>query len=83
MNFEATSNRKAFVKKIGVTLAAAFGAMAYPAIARAALQCCPSDQAHCGSCPPDLPQQYHCDCGAAGGYCACRQSNTGCFPAPC
>lgn len=80
METKATRNR--FLKGVGVTLAAALGAAAYPAIARAALQCCPSDEAHCPGCQSPTPVPYHCSC-PTGGYCTCRANNSGCFPSAC
>jgi hypothetical protein len=81
---QVTTNRKSFLRQIGVTLGAAFGALAIPAVARAAQnQCCPTNHSVCPECPPNSVP-YWCDCSPhLPSYCQCRPSDTGCDPAPC
>lgn len=85
MNIEdRKSSRRKFLRGVGVTLAAAVGAAAYPSLAHASINCCPNESL----CPPgNCPGQHNifCDCSQAPGtnsYCIC-QSSSNCYSGPC
>jgi len=84
---EGRSTRGRFLKRVGMTLAAAVGvAAAYAAPAYAAGNCC-KDCGRCGTCASGKCFCW-CDCSAVGGqsYCWTAQSgclSSGCVPCPC
>jgi len=71
-----TSPRRAFLRQIGMTLAAGLGAVALPSLARGGndrpdtFQCCPNSS--CPSCSSGKP--FLCVC-PTGNYCTCIASN--------
>lgn len=76
---ESASSRGAFLRRAGVTLAAAIGVLAIPARAKALYgRCCPSS--NCPDCTNLI--RYYCDCGAFDSYCTCHYG-TSCYQAPC
>jgi hypothetical protein len=80
---EGKSNRRRFLRMIGLTLGAAVGAAAIPAAAHAAFQCCP-DFSGCGvSHPCNNTTPYHCTCPDGSSYCTCKSSCSGCVPVAC
>ena len=81
MDAEARSNRRRFLRQIGITLGVAAGAALYPAIAHAATNCCPAN----GRCPGFTCQTgnpYFCECGPGLDYCICH-IGSGCYNGPC
>jgi hypothetical protein len=78
--------RSRFLRQVALTLGIAAGAVAYPAVAHAAVNCCPAPP---GACQPPEPTScgggqtlFRCDCGACCSYCICKPS-TDCYNGPC
>jgi hypothetical protein len=84
MDAEARSNRRRFLRQIGITLGVAAGAALYPAIAHAATNCCPAGSSRCTGLPncPSGQQYFFCECGPGLDYCICH-SGTTCYNGPC
>ncbi|MEX2646211.1 MAG: twin-arginine translocation signal domain-containing protein [Gaiellaceae bacterium] len=80
---ERRTNRRKFLRGVGVTLAAAIGAAALSGKAHAIINECCYDPINCPSCPgTQVP--YFCNCDPfEDDYCICRDENTGCFEAAC
>ena len=77
---EHRSDRRRFLRRLGVTLAAGVGVLAVPGVAHAAYQCC-LDNTHCSGVCPSGQFWHFCHC-PDGTYCACM-GGTGCVLAPC
>jgi hypothetical protein len=80
---ERPLNRRRFVRRIGVTLAAAAGVSALlPGKALAFNNCCPNNTQCSGTCGTGFIL-FYCDCGGGGqSYCTCH-ANTGCYMGGC
>ena len=75
--------REAGLRNSLTTLGVAVGAALYPAVARAALNCCPAN-GRCGSTGCQDPNKwYFCECGAGNDYCICSSHTSGCYNGPC
>lgn len=76
-------SRKKFMRRVGVTVAAALGIGALlPASAFATNNCCRNATLCTGPCDPNTTW-YYCDCGTSS-YCVCQDVNTPlCYQGPC
>lgn len=76
------SSRGRFLRGVGLTLAAAVGAAAYPAVARASVNCCPTSGCETLQCGPG-ERRFFCDCAPGlPSYCICSTS-PGCYTGGC
>jgi hypothetical protein len=77
------TTRSTFLRRVAVTLGAAIGIAALPAVAHATLNCC---KAQAGQCQPPNPtecgdhQLYYCSCPGDDDYCYCEDD---CQPMDC
>lgn len=80
---ERPLSRRRFVRRLGLTLAAAAGVSALlPGKALAFNNCCPNSTQCSGTCDPGYIL-FYCDCGGGGqSYCTCHQNN-GCYMGGC
>lgn len=58
---EHRSSRRKFLRGVGLTLAAAVGAAAFPAAARASVNCCPTSGCTSLNCQGN-DRRFFCDC---------------------
>jgi hypothetical protein len=78
------TSRGIFLRRVGMTLAAAVGVLAVPARARAVLGKCCLDNTRCSGTCPTGQYLHYCDCGdPASSYCVCHSGTTCYGPAPC
>lgn len=88
---ESSTDRRSFLKRLGVAVGVAVGAIALPSLDRASANtggakpeytatCCTSS---CTTCDADH-RAYYCSC-PTGNYCACfaLRQPVPCFTAPC
>jgi hypothetical protein len=82
---DTSTSRGRFLRGLGVTAAAAIGAVVLPGKAKAMVnQCCPSNLQQCPECSGYQYMKY-CDCYPFGpSYCLCYHSDPGgCTTAAC
>lgn len=79
---EHRSSRRKFLRGVGLTLAAAVGAAAFPAAARASVNCCPTSGCTSLNCQGN-DRRFFCDCAPGlPSYCICS-SSPGCYTGGC
>lgn len=78
-----TSSRRSFLRRLGVTFAAAVGAGTLAKAAFATLNQCCYNCSSCGQCDTFHPEKCYClcDCGSSGSYC--WTVSTGCLTGGC
>lgn len=80
---EQRSSRRRFLRGVGLTLAAAVGAAAFPGVARASVNCCPTSGCTDLTCTGQGERRFFCDCAPGlPSYCICSTS-AGCYQGPC
>jgi hypothetical protein len=82
---EAQASRGLFLRRLGLTLGAAFGALAIPGGAKAITNNCCLDNTRCKNCTACTSGTYwhYCNCSPFNdSYCVCH-SGTGCYSGGC
>lgn len=76
-----TSDRRSFLRRAGVTIAAGLGLALVPISQAMAsvITCCREGSASCPSCPGS-DVKFICQCSGGGNpFCICHQPTGGCF----
>jgi hypothetical protein len=80
---ETRASRGVFLRRLGLTLGAAFGALAIPGGAKAFTGKCCLDNTRCSGTCPSGTYWHYCDCAPFyESYCVCH-SGTTCYNGPC
>jgi hypothetical protein len=80
---EQTTDRRRFLKRVGITLAAGIGLAAFPGHAKAFVNCCQSACDPGYACGPGQVA-FWCSCGGPGwDYCVCHDCGVNCYLGPC
>jgi hypothetical protein len=96
-SLDQQTDRRKFLRHLGIGVATGLGVVAFPAIARAgqghvgggirpqSVNCCPDLSGRCGAPCSGSQKKFFCNCHDTGGtdYCTGCQANNGCYQGPC